>query len=218
MVSHFYAYISKLRWIVRWGLKRNTIQENVMEHSWEVATLAHVLAVIRNRYFSENGDDAIDANAVATAALYHDCSEVITGDLPSPVKYHSPAIQQAYHSIERAAEHELVGLLPEALRSDFAKLMVEENIPLAHRQIIKAADTIAAYLKCQAELKAGNREFEKAAEDIKQRLAAYRLPEVDFFLSTFAPSYQLTLDELLLRKGHAAELSEHERHLLAVRK
>jgi 5'-deoxynucleotidase len=214
MVSHFYAYISKLRWIVRWGLKRNTIQENVMEHSWEVATLAHALAIIRNRYF----DDNIDANAVAAAALYHDCSEVITGDLPSPVKYHSSAIQQAYHSIERAAEHELVALLPEALQKDFAALMVEENIPLAHRQIIKAADTIAAFLKCQAELKAGNREFEKAAEDIKQRLSAYRLPEVDFFLQTFAPSYQLTLDELLLRKGSSAELSEHEKHLLAVRK
>jgi 5'-deoxynucleotidase len=214
MASHFFAYISKLRWIVRWGLKRNTIQENVMEHSWEVATLAHVLAVIRNRCF--NGD--VDANAVAAAALYHDCSEVITGDLPSPVKYHSTAIQQAYHSIERAAERELVALLPAALQNDFAALMVEENIPLAHRQIIKAADTIAAFLKCQAELKAGNREFEKAAEDIKQRLAAYHLPEVDFFLSTFAPSYQLTLDELLLRKGHAAELSEHERHLLAVGK
>ncbi|HEY3699336.1 MAG TPA: 5'-deoxynucleotidase [Spongiibacteraceae bacterium] len=214
MVSHFYAYISKLRWIVRWGLKRNTIQENVMEHSWEVAALAHALALIRNRYFE--GD--VDANAIAAAALYHDCSEVITGDLPSPVKYHSAAIQQAYHSIERAAERELVALLPEALQHDFAALMVEENIPLAHRQIIKAADTIAAFLKCQAELKAGNREFEKAAEDIKQRLSAYHLPEVDFFLSTFAPSYQLTLDELLLRKGNNAELSEHERHLLKLHK
>ncbi len=213
MVSHFFAYISKLRWIVRWGLKRNTIQENVMEHSWEVATLAHVLALIRNRYF----DGAVDANAIAVAALYHDCAEVITGDLPSPVKYHSPAIEQAYHSIERAAEHELVGLLPAKLKTDFAALMVEDNLPVEHRQIIKAADTIAAFLKCQAELKAGNNEFEKAAENIKQRLTAYRLPEVDFFLSTFAPSYQLTLDELLLRRGQGGELSDHERHLLAVR-
>ena len=213
MVSHFFAYISKLRWIVRWGLKRNTIQENVMEHSWEVATLAHVLALIRNRYF----DGAVDANAIAVAALYHDCAEVITGDLPSPVKYHSPAIEQAYHSIERAAEHELVGLLPAKLKNDFAALMVEDNLPVEHRQIIKAADTIAAFLKCQAELKAGNNEFEKAAENIKQRLTAYRLPEVDFFLSTFAPSYQLTLDELLLRRGQGCELSDHERHLLAVR-
>jgi 5'-deoxynucleotidase len=214
MVSHFFAYISKLRWIARWGLKRNTIQENVMEHSWEVATLAHALALIRNRYFE--GD--VDANAIATAALYHDCSEVITGDLPSPVKYHSPAIQQAYHSIERAAERELVTLLPDALQQDFATVMVEDNLPLAHRQIIKAADTIAAFLKCQAELTAGNREFEKAAADIKRRLAAYQLPEVDFFMNTFAPSYQLTLDELLLRRGKNAELSEHERQLLAVKR
>ena len=213
MVSHFFAYINKLRWIVRWGLKRNTIQENVMEHSWEVATLAHALALIRNRYF----DGTLDANAIATAALYHDCSEVITGDLPSPVKYHSPAIQQAYHSIERAAERELVTLLPDALQQDFAAVMVEDNLPLAHRRIIKAADTIAAFLKCQAELTAGNREFEKAATDIKRRLAAYQLPEVDFFLNTFASSYQLTLDELLLRRGKTAELSEHERHLLAVK-
>lgn len=212
MSSHFFAYISKLRWIVRWGLKRNTIQENVMEHSWEVATLAHVLALIRNRYFG--GD--IDANAVATTALYHDCAEVITGDLPSPVKYHSAAIEQAYHSIERAAERELIALLPEGLQSDFAAMMVEDNQPLAHRQIIKAADTISAFLKCQEELKAGNREFEKAAADIKHRLAAYQLPEVDFFMTTFAPSYQLTLDELLLRRGKNAELSEHEQRLLSL--
>jgi len=213
MASHFFAYISKLRWIVRWGLKRNTIQENVMEHSWEVATLAHALALIRNRYF----DGAVDANAIAVAALYHDCAEVITGDLPSPVKYHSPAIQQAYHSIERAAEQELVALLPEQLQRDFAAVMVDENLPVTHRQLIKAADTIAAYLKCQAELKAGNHEFEKAADAIKARLTAYALPEVDFFLATFAPSYQLTLDELLLRKGHRNELSEHERDLLQAR-
>lgn len=211
MVSHFFAYISKLRWIERWGLKRNMIRENVMEHSWEVATIAHALALIRNRYF----EGSIDANAVATAALYHDCSEVITGDLPSPVKYHSPAIQQAYHSIERSAERELVALLPQALQADFAAFMVGDGQPLAQRQLIKAADTIAAYLKCQAELKAGNREFEKAAEDIKQRLSAYQLPEVDFFMTTFVPSYQLTLDELLLRQGKNAELSEHERQLLA---
>lgn len=212
MTSHFFAYINKLRWIVRWGLKRNTIQENVMEHSWEVATIAHCLALIRRRVFGAD----IDPQAVATAALYHDCSEVITGDLPSPVKYHSPAIQQAYHAIERAAEHELVALLPEPLREDFAALMIEDRLPVEQRQLIKAADTIAAYLKCQAELKAGNSEFEKAALDIKQRLAAYELPEVDYFMQTFAPSYQLTLDELLLKKDDSGcRLSPHERHLMA---
>jgi 5'-deoxynucleotidase len=210
MTSHFFAYINKLRWIMRWGLKRNTIQENVMEHSWQVATIAHALALIRNRHFGGE----VDANAVATAALYHDCSEVITGDLPSPVKYHSPGIQQAYHAIERAAEQELVALLPPSLRTDFAAMMIESELPLIHRQLIKAADTIAALLKCQAELKAGNHEFEKAAEEIRQRLGAYPLPEVDYFMATFVPSYQLTLDELLLRRGQGAELSEHERQLL----
>lgn len=196
MPSHFFAYVSKLRWIVRWGLKRNTIHENVMEHSWEVATIAHALGLIRNRYFGGN----VDANALAAAALYHDAAEVITGDLPSPVKYHTAAIQQAYHAIERAAEQELVALLPEPLRADYAALMIESNLADDLRQLLKAADTIAALLKCEAELKAGNREFEKAADEIRQRLAGYALPEVDFFMQQFVPSYQLTLDELLLRR------------------
>lgn len=212
MSSHFFAYISKLRWIVRWGLKRNTIHENVMEHSWEVATIAHALALIRKRVF----DGSIDPNAVATAALYHDCSEVITGDLPSPVKYHSPAIQHAYQSVERAAERELVALLPTVLQKDFAALIEEERLPPEHRQLIKAADTIAAYLKCQAELTAGNREFEKAAESIKQRLMTDPLPEVDYFMTHFAPSYQLTLDELLVNHTPHGPLSAHERRLMAI--
>jgi 5'-deoxynucleotidase len=205
--SHFFAYISKLRWIVRWGMKRNAIQENVMEHSWEVATIAHALAIIRNRLFAGE----IDANAVAAAALYHDCSEVITGDLPSPIKYHSPAMQDAYKSIEHDAENELLALLPKALQTDFRAVLIEANLPNEFRQLIKAADTIAAYLKCQAELKAGNCEFEKAAEQIEQRLSGYQLPEVDYFLSTFAPSYQLTLDELLVRHGAGCKLPADQR-------
>lgn len=209
MASHFFAYISKLRWIMRWGLKRNITPENVMEHSWEVATIAHALALLRRR-----SDPTVDPNAVAAAALYHDCSEVITGDLPSPVKYHSRAIQQAYHSIEQDAQHELIGLLPDELREDYAAVMVEEQLPVVHRQLIKAADTIAAYLKCQSEVAAGNREFETAAEDIKQRLDRYQLPEVDYFMITFVPSYQLTLDQLLLRQGKNGELSPQEKQLL----
>lgn len=209
MTSHFFAYISKLRWILRWGLKRNVTPENVMEHSWEVATIAHALALLRKRT-----DPTLDANAVAAAALYHDCSEVITGDLPSPVKYHSGAIQQAYHRIERDAQQELIGLLPEELRDAYAECMVEERLPVASRQLIKAADTIAAFLKCQSELTAGNREFETAAEDIKRRLEQYALPEVDYFMTTFVPSYQLTLDQLLLRQGRNDQLSPAETELL----
>jgi 5'-deoxynucleotidase len=193
MKSHFYAYISKIRWLQRWGLKRNTVTENVMEHSWEVSVIAHALAVIRNRYF----EGKLDVNAIVVAALYHDCSEVITGDLPSPIKYHSQAITQAYQSIERQAERELLGLLPTDLQADFESVMIASKIPQEHHTIIKAADTIAAYLKCQMELAAGNAEFSKAADAIKARLTLIDLPEVRYFLDTFAGSYSLTLDELL---------------------
>lgn len=210
MKSHFFAYISKIRWVVRWGLKRNAISENVMEHSWEVGTIAHALAVIRNRLFGGQ----VDAHAVATAALYHDCSEVITGDMPSPIKYHSAAIQQAYKTIEHEAERELVSLLPEALQADFAAVMMESALPREHQQLIKAADTLSAYLKCQAELATGNQEFSKAAEDIARRLKGYAMPEVDYFLAVFAPSYQLTLDELLNSGEKASQLSAHEAQLM----
>jgi len=193
MKSHFYAYISKTRWLQRWGLKRNTVVENVMEHSWEVATISHALGLIRNRYF----DGALDVNAIVVAAMYHDCSEVITGDMPSPIKYHSAEITRAYQSIERQAEQELVSLLPDDLQGDYESVMIEDKIPKEHRAIIKAADTISAYIKCQMEVSAGNTEFSKAAEDIKSKLDATDLPEVSYFLETFSPSYSLTLDELL---------------------
>lgn len=199
MVSHFFAYLSKLRWILRWGLKRNAIAENVMEHSWEVATIAHALAVIHNRRCGGR----IDANAVATAALFHDATEVFTGDLPSPVKYHNPAITQAYKALERAAEHDLLELLPEDLREDYHHLLLEERVPENYRALIKAADTLAAYIKCEAELRAGNIEFSDAAEDIRARLAALAMPEVEHFLATFLPSYRLTLDELLTSRQEA---------------
>lgn len=193
--SHFFAYISKIRWIQRWGMKRNTINENVMEHSWEVATIAHALALIHQRCF--NGE--IDANRVAAAALYHDCSEVITGDMPSPIKYHSSAIKDAYKAIEQQAEDELVALLPLELQDDFSLVMIEKNLSEKQHTFIKAADTLSAFLKCQSELTAGNREFSKAAEDIAKRLEELKLPEIQYFLDVFAPSYRLTLDELLRR-------------------
>lgn len=191
--SHFFAYISKIRWLQRWGLKRNAVSENVMEHSWEVSVITHCLALLRNRYYG--GD--VDVNAVVVAALYHDCSEVITGDMPSPVKYHSPAITEAYKSIEREAETELVGLLPDALQDDYRLVMQEDSVPDDYHQLIKAADTLSAYLKCHMELAAGNQEFANAAEDVQRRLDALAMPEVDHFLRHFAPSYSLTLDEIL---------------------
>ena len=193
MKSHFYAYISKLRWLRRWGLKRNTVTENVMEHSWEVATIAHALALIKNRYFGGE----LDVNAIVVAAIYHDCSEVITGDLPSPIKYHTREITKAYKAIERQAELELLNLLPEDLREDYRPVIIEENIPEEQRLIIKAADTISAYIKCRTEVAAGNREFSKAEEAVKTRLDNFKQPEVQYFIDTFVGSYALTLDELL---------------------
>ena len=191
--SSFYAYLSRLRWIKRWGLKRNAHEENVMEHSWEVAVIAHTLALIKNCYFA--GD--LDANAIATAALYHDVTEVITGDLPTPIKYHSPAILHAYKQIEQQAEIELLKLLPDALQDEFQPLIRHEQLPGEHQQIIKAADKISAYLKCQAELKAGNTEFELAAQQLAQNIHDLKQPEVVFFMQAFVPSCGLTLDGLM---------------------
>ncbi|MFT7561464.1 MAG: 5'-deoxynucleotidase [Flavobacteriales bacterium] len=193
LTSHFNAYISKIRWIVRWGLKRNAIPENVMEHSWEVATIAHILAIIGNKRFGKS----YDANLVATTALYHDVSEVITGDMPTPIKYHSPGMQKAFREVEVQAERELVELLPRDMRDEFTSLLVSSEVPADVKALIKAADTISAYLKCQSELKAGNKEFSKAAEDISVRLGNFKMPEIDTYMETFVPSYLLTLDELL---------------------
>ena len=191
--SPFYAYLSRLRWIKRWGLKRNAHEENVMEHSWEVAVIAHTLALIKNRYYG----GGLDANAIATAALYHDITEVITGDLPTPIKYHSEAINTAYKQIEKQAEKELLNLLPPELLLDFEVLIHHDSMPGEHVRIIKAADKISAYLKCQAEVKAGNSEFETAAQELAETIAGYRQPEVVFFMQAFAPSCGLTLDGLM---------------------
>lgn len=176
----------------RWGLKRNAVAENVMEHSWEVAVIAHALALIRNRYFGGN----LDANTIVVAALYHDCSEVLTGDMPSPIKYYSKEITVAYKTIEKAAEHELLNLLPNELKPDYRDYMLEAELPEQHKAIIKAADTISAYLKCKMEVASGNREFVMAEQYIKEKLTAITLPEVKYFIETFTASYELTLDEL----------------------
>lgn len=192
-VSHFFAYIARLRWIRRWGLMRNAIEENVATHSWEVATLAHALAIIRNRHFE--GD--VNPEKVATAALYHDATEVITGDMPTPVKYHSKVMREVFGDIEHKASVELLALLPADLREDFAPCVQEIHWSPQTRELIKAADRLSAWLKCQAEVQAGNREFEPAGEQIMKRLREERLPEVEYFLDVFAPGYSQPLDHLL---------------------
>ncbi|WP_417501385.1 5'-deoxynucleotidase [Marinobacter sp.] len=191
--SHFFAYVSRLRWIKRWGLMRNAIEENVATHSWEVATLAHALALIRNRHFGGN----VNADRIAAAALYHDATEVITGDMPTPVKYHSKVMREAFGDIEHKAEAELLALLPGDLREDFAPYLQESQLPAEDRELIKAADRLSAWLKCQAEVRAGNREFEPAEKQIRQRLTQEGLPEVTYFMEVFAPSYEEPLDNLL---------------------
>ncbi|MFZ5722501.1 MAG: 5'-deoxynucleotidase [Pseudomonadota bacterium] len=197
-MSRFLAHLSRLRHIVRWGLKRNTAPENVVEHSWEVAVIAHLLATIRNTQCG----DTLDANAIAVAALFHDAGEVLTGDMPSPVKYHSPEITRAYKAIEQQAQHELWRLLPENMREAYRPLLLDEAIPVAHHELIKIADTLSALLKCRHEMRAGNREFETALADISlkaEKLAETR-PEVRWFLDHFEPAFDMTLDELLAKR------------------
>ncbi len=191
--SHFFAYVSRLRWIKRWGLMRNAIEENVATHSWEVATLAHALALIRNRHFGGQ----VNADRIAAAALYHDATEVITGDMPTPVKYHSKVMREAFGDVEHKAEGELLSLLPEELRDDFAPYVRESRLPAEDKELIKAADRLSAWLKCQAEIRAGNAEFEPAAKQIRARLDQDGLREVAYFLDVFAPSYDQSLDNLL---------------------
>lgn len=192
-LSHFFAYISRLRWIRRWGLMRNAIEENVATHSWEVATLAHALAIIRNVEFGGQ----VNADRIATAALYHDATEVITGDMPTPVKYHSQVMRQAFGDIEHKAEEELLALLPEKLQAGFAPYVQESRWLREEKELIKAADRLSALLKCQAEIMAGNKEFEPAAQHIREKLNAEALPEVTYFLEVFAPGYERPLDNLL---------------------
>ncbi|MDX1457305.1 MAG: 5'-deoxynucleotidase, partial [Marinobacter sp.] len=151
------------------------------------------LALIRNRHF----DGSVDAGRVAAAALYHDATEVITGDMPTPVKYHSKVMREVFGDIEHKAESELLALLPESLREDFAPYLRESELPGEVKELIKAADRLSAWLKCQAEMQAGNKEFEPAAAQIFQRLQQEGLPEVLYFLEVFAPSYQRPLDHLL---------------------
>ncbi len=195
MNNHFFAYLSKMRWIYRWGMKRNAIQENVMEHSYEVSVITHALGIIGNRLYGKD----TDANAAAVAALYHDSSEVLTGDLPSPIKYHNKKIRDAYKEVEYAAEREMLSTLPEELRDDYCGFLLHEKIPQETLKLIKAADLISSLIKCKAEINAGNAEFSQAIKDVEQRLKAMEMPEVDYYMDTFLPSFDLTLDELITR-------------------
>jgi 5'-deoxynucleotidase len=189
-MSHFFAYLSRMRFIKRWGLMHSTHAENIQEHSLRVAMIAHALATIRNRQFGGR----VDAERLAVCAMYHDASEVLTGDLPRPVKYFNPEIEASYRRIETVAREKLLGMLPATLQPDYAALF--GPLGAAEDALVKAADKICAYVKCLEEITAGNREFVEAEKALRRTIEAIELPEVRYFVETFVPSFRLTLDDL----------------------
>ncbi len=190
MQHRFFALISRMRYIGRWGLMRNTFEENVQEHSHMVAVLAHGLAMIQRDILGQ----AADPDRCAAAALFHDASEILTGDLPTPIKYYNPAIKQAYKEIEAVSCRKLLSMLPPELQPGYAPLLQESDEAVA--VIVKAADKLSAYIKCLEELKAGNSEFESAARQTEQALRAMELPCLDWFMAHCLDSFRLNLDEL----------------------
>ena len=189
---NFYAYINRMKYINRWGLMRNTETENIQEHSFQVATLAHGLCVINNKYF--NGD--LDPEKACVYALYHDANEIITGDLPTPVKYYNPEIKESYKALEEVTKDKLISMLPPEMKEEFREIFFFEENNEKYARIVKAADRLSAYLKCVEEQKAGNKEFEKAAVSIMKSMKDMNVPELNFFMEHFLKGYELTLDEL----------------------
>ena len=191
MSYNFFAYLSRMRYIGRWSLMRNALPENIQEHSHEVAVIAHALGVIRRDVFGV----ACSPEEYAAVALYHDCSEILTGDLPTPIKYHSPEIIEAYRNVEALACDKLLATLPAELRAAFAPYLTGEKAERCH-DLVKAADKLSAYIKCIEERRAGNDDFLSAERQTRRTLEEYHLPEVDYFLQHFIPAFELTLDEL----------------------
>ncbi|NVN93459.1 MAG: 5'-deoxynucleotidase [Desulfuromonadales bacterium] len=189
----FFAFLSRMRYISRWGLMRNTVSENIQEHSLDVAVIAHALVMIRNTYF----DGTLDPNRVALYGIFHDASEIFTGDMPTPVKYFNPNFKRSFHQLEDRARRKLLTMLPEELAREYEPLFFFEDQE-EYAQVVKAADKIAALLKCIEEEKSGNLEFRRAGAEHQALLAASPLREVQYFLEKFLPGYRLSLDELHL--------------------
>ncbi len=192
MKSHFFAYMAKMKYIKRWGIMRNAVDENIQEHALQTAMVAHALAVIKNTKFG----GSVNPERVMALAVYHEASEVITGDLPTPIKYFNPEIKSEYKKIESIAERALFGMLPDELKPAFKPLIVNQPADAEHYRLMKAADKICALIKCIEELNAGNDAFSKAKETIERDIKKLEMPEVDYFIETFIPSFSLTLDEL----------------------
>jgi len=189
---HFYAMLSRMKYINRWGLMRNTRSENLCEHSFEVAVIAHALAVLRNTRFGGQ----VNPERAALLALFHDATEILTGDLPTPVKYYNPQIRTAYREVETVAQNKLLSLLPGDLKPSYqAILSADADGDQALLPLVKAADKLSAVIKCMEEKGMGNGEFSKAEDTLLQALRDMHLPEADCFMEEFLPSYRLTLDE-----------------------
>jgi 5'-deoxynucleotidase len=191
MANEFYALLSRMRYITRWGLMRNSFSENIQEHSHQVAVLAHALVLIRRDILGLPGPEP---DRCAVAGLYHDASEILTGDLPTPIKYHNPAMKEAYKQVEHIANHHLLDLLPPQLRNAYVPYLFEDDDQVT--PIVKAADKLAAYIKCIEEQKAGNMEFESAARQTLAAMKAMALPELDWFIAECLPAFSRNLDEL----------------------
>lgn len=190
MAYNFFPMISRMRYISRWGLMRNTFQENIQEHSHQVAVLAHALAVIGRDVFHKG----LDPDKIAAAALFHDAPEIITGDMPTPIKYYNPDIKTAYRQVEAVAQDKLLSMLPPELVPAYGPLVRESDKEV--KRYVKAADKLSAYIKCVEEGKAGNTEFKKAAEQIMAALEDMKMEELGYFTERFLPAFGLTLDEL----------------------
>ena len=192
MKNSFFAYLSRIKYINRWALMRNTTYETLSQHSYEVATLAHALAVIGNRRFGKS----YDASRAALLGLYHDAAESITGDMPTPVKYFSTGLRSAFAEVEKSAGARLLSMLPEDMQADYDPLLDQKADDAALWRLVKAADKLSAYIKCIEERKAGNTEFREAEKSTKKLLEKLECPEAAVFLSEFLPAYELPLDKL----------------------
>ena len=191
MANEFYALLGRMRYITRWGLMRNTFSENIQEHSHQVAVLAHALALIRREILKLEGPDP---DKCAVAALYHDASEILTGDMPTPIKYFNPEIKTAYKQVERVAGERLLTMLPEALRDSYRSYVLEDDEDIT--PIVKAADKLSAYIKCVEEQKAGNTEFDSAAAATLQAMENMNCPELSWFIENCLEPYRKNLDQL----------------------
>ncbi len=191
-MSHFFAYLSRMKLIQRWGLMRNIHTENIQEHSLQVAFVAHGLAMINNQVFA----GSVNPERIATLAMFHDTSEIITGDLATPIKYFNPEIKQSFKEIELVANKKLHSMIPQPLQAAYRPYFFNEPADEAHWQFVKAADKICAFLKCVEEIKMGNSEFIEAKNSIEAEIRQFEMPEVAYFMETYVDSFHLTLDEL----------------------